>query len=267
MKYFLLNFDVDYVKGTEKVFPLLFEYLNKKKINSSFFITGYFARDYPQIIKDIQSQNHDLGAHGLNHGFDPTEDFSINDYNYCYKKIKYAHELISDASGIDEPRIFRAPNLWSSQASVDALIDLGYSVDSSIGARRLLGRVKNVSHFTSSLNPYYIKSSRGNLENIILEIPPSASLLAFNLSSLRMFGSYFMYFLSVLYYKKYNFINFYAHPAEFQHFHEVQYGHDIPSRHKNTGPNSFILLNNYLSLLKNKFTIKFESIKKFSETA
>lgn len=96
---------------------------------ATFFTLGWIAERYPQLVRDIVAQGHELASHGYGHerASDQTEDAFFAD-------IQLAKVILEDLSGADV-RGYRAPsfsigkgNLWA----FDCLARAGYSYSSSV---------------------------------------------------------------------------------------------------------------------------------------
>ena len=96
---------------------------------ATFFTLGWIAERYPQLVRDIVAQGHELASHGYGHerASDQTEDAFFAD-------VQLAKVILEDLSGTDV-RGYRAPsfsigkrNLWA----FDCLARAGYSYSSSV---------------------------------------------------------------------------------------------------------------------------------------
>lgn len=113
------------VRNTEKVLTLLADYQTK----ATFFIVGWIAERYPQLIKTIHNQGHSIGAHSYWHR--KIYDLTPEEFRSDTRKVK---TLLEDIIG--EPIFgYRAPSysitgksLWA----LDVLKELGFAYDSSI---------------------------------------------------------------------------------------------------------------------------------------
>lgn len=98
-------------------------------VKATFFTLGWIAKQYPQVVKNIVSNGHELASHGRNHRrvFDQTpEQFTAD--------ITYTKNLLEDIGGV-EIKGYRAAsfsidnrNLWA----YDCLTQAGYQYSSSI---------------------------------------------------------------------------------------------------------------------------------------
>ncbi|KAF5436404.1 Peptidoglycan/xylan/chitin deacetylase [Candidatus Methanophagaceae archaeon] len=112
-------------KGVE-VLPKFLDLLKKHDLKASFFTTADVCARFPNTIKRIVPEGHELGCHGLNH-----EMFWFKSYRKQYKEIKKATEIIEQVVGI-RLKMFRTPNFGVSGKTVKALEQVGYEIDSSV---------------------------------------------------------------------------------------------------------------------------------------
>ncbi|MGI6589005.1 MAG: polysaccharide deacetylase family protein [Peptococcia bacterium] len=63
-KALALMFNVDW---GEEVIPELLNVLEEKKVKVTFFVTGRFAKKFPEIISKISQAGHEIGNHGYSH--------------------------------------------------------------------------------------------------------------------------------------------------------------------------------------------------------
>jgi peptidoglycan-N-acetylglucosamine deacetylase len=107
---------------TEGMNPLL-SLLQEEKIEATFFVTGEIALEYPDIVRSLITQGHELGCHGFAHG-----DFTSIDRQSAGLDIKHSLEILRQFAPVYS---FRAPYLKFPQAYLDLLEKAGLLVDSS----------------------------------------------------------------------------------------------------------------------------------------
>ncbi|MEQ8466647.1 polysaccharide deacetylase family protein [Coleofasciculus sp. E1-EBD-02] len=120
-----INMESRIVSNTVKLLNLL----NKHKTRSTFFILGWVAEHYPELVKEIKIQGHQIGSHGYSHTLvyqQTPEEFK--------QDITRAEDAIRAACG-EKPKAYRAPGfsitastLWA----LDILAKAGYQYDASI---------------------------------------------------------------------------------------------------------------------------------------
>ena len=103
--------------------------LGKHQTKATFFTLGWIAERYPQLVRDIVAQGHELASHGYGH--QRASDLSEADF---FDDIDSAKKLLEDIGGV-AVQGYRAPsfsigstNLWA----FDSLARAGYRYSSSI---------------------------------------------------------------------------------------------------------------------------------------
>lgn len=119
------NMEQRVVGNTETILSLLAHYQTK----ATFFIVGWIAERYPQLIKTIHDQGHHIGAHSYWHR--KIYDLTPDEFRRDTLQVKALLESI-----IDQPVLgYRAPSYSITNKSLwalDILKDLGFVYDSSI---------------------------------------------------------------------------------------------------------------------------------------
>lgn len=113
------------LKGTNKILKLLKKY----NIQATFFIVGWIAKKYPNIVKIINDEGHEVASHGYSHiTLDNLNHKEISDD--LDKSIEIIYKILGHA-----PLGYRAPmgsigtnNLWV----LEVLKKKGFLYDSSI---------------------------------------------------------------------------------------------------------------------------------------
>ncbi|OYU42249.1 MAG: polysaccharide deacetylase family protein [Burkholderiales bacterium PBB4] len=103
--------------------------LDRHGTRATFFTLGWVAERYPQLVKRIVAQGHELASHGYGH--ERASDLSRDDF---MQDIQHAKQLLEDIGGV-AVQGYRAPsfsigtgNLWA----FDCLREAGYLYSSSI---------------------------------------------------------------------------------------------------------------------------------------
>jgi len=183
MKKFIITIDIeqdissklkDSYKGIEAL-PEFLDLLKKHDLKACFFTTADVCIKYPEIIKRIVREGHELGCHGLNH-----EMFWFKSYRKQLREIKKATEIIENVSGI-RPKMFRTPKFGVSGKTIKALEEVGYQIDSSVmpnAATRIFKGLYTVHSLVGApRTPYYpsYKDVTKEGDSTILEIPLTES--------------------------------------------------------------------------------------------
>jgi polysaccharide deacetylase family protein (PEP-CTERM system associated) len=108
---------------------LILNYFSKYNIKATFFILGYIANKFPDLVKKIHSSGHEIGSHGNMHqlAYNQTRKEFIDD-------IKLSKDILENIIGTPVES-FRAStwsidkrNLWA----LEEIENAGYKYDSSI---------------------------------------------------------------------------------------------------------------------------------------
>ncbi len=107
----------------------LLEMLADAGVRGTFFVLGWVAERYPQLVRDIHNEGHEIGCHSYWHRLvyrQTPEEFR--------QDLRRARDVLQDAIG-DAVIAYRAPcfsitrqSLWA----LDVLIEEGFVIDSSI---------------------------------------------------------------------------------------------------------------------------------------
>ena len=95
-----LSFDVAWTNGT---IPNILDILEKHEVKATFFLTGEWAKQYPEDVKAIAAAGHDLGNHSEKH-----KEMTRLSKEECIREIVETHEQVKKLTGV-EMKLFRAP--------------------------------------------------------------------------------------------------------------------------------------------------------------
>jgi len=110
-------------KNTHKILNILDNY--QTKIKATFFILGWIAKRYPNLVLEIHKRGHEVASHGFNH-------------QLCYKQspedmkldLKKSKALLEDTIG-SQVSGYRAPSFSITDKAIDLIRQEGYLYDSS----------------------------------------------------------------------------------------------------------------------------------------
>jgi len=113
----------------ERNIDLILATLERHHTRATFFTLGWIAERYPQLVRQIVAQGHELASHGYGHerASDLTPDAFQAD-------VSRAKALLEDLSG-QAVQGYRAPSFsigHSNQWAYDTLLEAGYRYSSSI---------------------------------------------------------------------------------------------------------------------------------------
>ena len=171
--------------------PILLELYKKYNVKSTFFFTGYIAEKFPEIVKMIMLDDHEVGCHGYTH-FSETA-FDVLNLNEQIQHLKKGKSILEDISG-KEVISFRAPALRVNEFTVKALESTGFKIDSSVAPQRgdiffSFGSLKKLNWITAPRKCYY--TDKNNLSKKgssgIYEIPANSYILPYIGTFMRIF--------------------------------------------------------------------------------
>ncbi len=250
-KKFHFTIDLDWIPGSEKSMGRIFELIELYNIKPTFFFTGRFAENYPDILSECVIKKYQIGNHGWAHGKDSNENFGSNvDIDIQRKLLYKSMEVIEKISGI-RTNIFRAPRMIISNTTFQLLNELNYKIDSSIASRRFdfgFGSINSLKHFQSPQQPYYIQKK--GMSKKILEMPPSSFFFPLNMRLLRTFNFWIVEKILNNIERNTASIVFYLHPTEFVFAHdmEIPKGENM-NFYKNCSPKNFKKLEHFLQIV------------------
>ena len=137
----------------------LLEDLDAAGVRATFFVLGWIAERYPQLVAEIAAAGHEIGSHGYAH----TRAYELGPARFA-EDVRRSTRALSEA-GSGPIRAFRAPE-WSinrrSLWALDELARQGFGVDASMAPVRLVGQVD------FPRRPHV----RATLAGPIVEVPP-----------------------------------------------------------------------------------------------
>lgn len=116
-KIVALTFDISW--GNQTPMPVI-EILKENNIKCTFFLSGPWVKQYPEIAQRIKKDGHEIGSHGYRH---------INLSNLSGSEIKEelakAHKNIKEVTGVDA-RLIRTPNGDYNDQVIDSIHESKY---------------------------------------------------------------------------------------------------------------------------------------------
>ncbi|MEH6814826.1 MAG: polysaccharide deacetylase family protein, partial [Motiliproteus sp.] len=101
----------------------LLNILDDNDTQATFFILGWVAERYPELIKKIASAGHEVASHGYNH-----QRINLLSQKQFQEDIRSAKQLLEDLTG-HEVKGYRAPSFSFSEQTpwtFDELLEAGY---------------------------------------------------------------------------------------------------------------------------------------------
>ena len=130
----------------------IIEILVSKNIKASFFILGWVAMKYPNLIKKIHSLGFEMGTHSYAHQL----IYQQNPFSFK-EDLRRSIELISDLTG-NPVKYYRAPGFSLNIETLwvfEIITELGIEIDCSVfSANRTHGGLPEINCFTPSVIKY-----------------------------------------------------------------------------------------------------------------
>lgn len=99
--------------------PQLLTILAREELKATFFLLGKHVEKYPEIVKRIHSEGHEIGNHSFNHSFLP-----LYTKRYVKLQIETTSALIEKTVG-STPTYFRPPMGFFTPSVLDAISESG----------------------------------------------------------------------------------------------------------------------------------------------
>ncbi|MGE7469412.1 polysaccharide deacetylase family protein [Bosea sp. NPDC003192] len=129
--------------------PRILETYRRLGLKQSFFIPGWTMEHYPEAVEAILTGGHEIGHHGYLHE-DPTE-ISPEAERRAFEKALAIHRRMTGRT----PRGYRAPVYNATQATIDLLIEHGFSYDSSLMADDIPYRMRSGGKYLYEVPPHW----------------------------------------------------------------------------------------------------------------
>lgn len=116
-KIIALTFDISW--GNQTPMPVI-EILKENNIKCTFFLSGPWVKQYPDIAKQIQKNGHEIGSHGYRH-----INLSTLSKAEIKEEVMKAHKNIQEITGI-QPKLIRTPNGDYNDNVIEAIHEVNY---------------------------------------------------------------------------------------------------------------------------------------------
>jgi len=113
------------VDNTQKLLAIFEQF----DVRGTFFVLGWVAERYPQLVRDIAARGHEIACHGFSHRL--VYEQSPKEF---YEETLRAKHLLEDITGsrVDGYRAASYSIVRESLWALDVLVELGFVYDSSI---------------------------------------------------------------------------------------------------------------------------------------
>jgi len=118
-KVIALTFDISW--GNQTPEPVI-NILKEHDIRSTFFLSGPWAKQYPEIPRRIKKDGHEIASHGYRH-----VNLSTLSRAEIKQEIMKAHEALKEVTGVS-PSLIRTPNGDYNDEVIKGAEECGYKV-------------------------------------------------------------------------------------------------------------------------------------------
>ena len=215
---------VNFESRIHKNMDTIFEIIEKSNTRATFFVVGWIAKQYPEIVKEIVRRGFEVGSHTHLHQLAYEQDRQT-----FFKDVEKSIKILEDLTG-KKVRSFRAPgfsitahNKWA----FEVLHELGIEIDASVfPAGRAHGGLPEYNEAKPSILQY---------NGIQLKEFPINTHQIFGKPLIFSGGGYFR-LLPFKYIKSWSssadYVMTYFHPRDFDHKQPLVPGLSMPRRFK-----------------------------------
>jgi len=180
------NYKDQIVQNTTHILNLLKE----RRANATFFILGYFAEKYPELIEKIIDENHEIGTHGHTHL--AITELSRDEFQEdLVKSIKILEKISKEKVWGHRAPFFTI--VEDTSWAIESLKNIGLKYDSSIFPFKIYKYgVPDIPLF-----PYHISSKNIKKDDIyeeFLEFPPSVYKIPIINKNIPIAGGFYLRF-------------------------------------------------------------------------
>ncbi|OWZ84824.1 polysaccharide deacetylase [Natranaerobius trueperi] len=114
-----ISISFDAAWGAERT-PDILDILDKYDIKTTFFVTGFWLENYPDVAEEISERGHEVENHSLTH-----PHMTNLDEQQIREEVERVHHQLYDITG-EEPILFRPPFGDYDDLLVETLEDMDY---------------------------------------------------------------------------------------------------------------------------------------------
>lgn len=135
--------------------------LNERGVRATFFVLGWTAKKFPDLVKEIKNRGHEIASFGYAH-----KPIYRQTKEKFYKDVERSINILAEITG-EKISGYRAPNFSLMEETLwayESLVDLGLRYDSSV----FPVRNNSYGYPKAPRFPYLIETKKGGQ---LLEIP------------------------------------------------------------------------------------------------
>ena len=133
----------------ERTTGRVLEILDAAEVTGTFFVLGWVAQKYPQLVRAIAAAGHEIASHGTWHEL--VYDITPDRFREDVRASKDTLEHLAGARVLG----YRAPNFSITDWAIDILGEEGYLYDSSVFPTIAHDRYGRLTRYRTSSDPLY----------------------------------------------------------------------------------------------------------------
>lgn len=116
--------------GARVGLPRILDLLARRRVKATFFVPGHTAVSFPDLVRQIRAEGHEIGAHGYCHE-SPVNSSPTEEAELLSRSVAKLQTVLGDAF---RPLGYRSPAWDLSESSIAILEAQGFLYDSSLMA-------------------------------------------------------------------------------------------------------------------------------------
>ncbi len=186
----------------------ILSYMTAKGNKGTFFVLGWVAKKYKDLVREIAEEGHEIASHGTHHEI--VYNLSQDEFR---QDIRDSKKILEDITG-EEVLGYRAPNFSITDWAIEILMEEGFTYDSSVFKTLFHDRYGKLTQYESESRECY-KLKPGFYEFPLTNIPVGQKYFPWAGGAYFRFMPYWIYKLGLGHMKnKCEVFNFYLHPWE-----------------------------------------------------
>lgn len=106
---------------SQRYTPKILDILKRDKVPATFFVVGYRCEEFPQLVRRIRMEGHEIGNHGYAHYY------FVHQTEAVKRDVQQADEVIRHACGV-APLLYRPPGGILDEGEARAIYQLGHPI-------------------------------------------------------------------------------------------------------------------------------------------